>query len=235
MTPILIFKDERVIKLEKDTLKKMIPVYQNIYNSLKALGINPTLKEINTLVYEARSNHTLNFVSGFVLNKLVDNAMPYVVNGVAWPRNKVLEIIELPNIKPVIDALSVVAGGNFNFVFVNETKHAKIHLLDIVDNKIVALPNAITDIEAEHCHYTTTEKSAKLATDLQLICDAINNFDSHNDGFFFKYVPTVKDTGHNLSESTIPGLAACKSTGKFILSKYYIKYYENNGVLQKFF
>jgi hypothetical protein len=134
MNPVLLYTDTKSIQDSETILASAVETYQSIYNAIQAVGVTaPALSEIQQLILSAKKQSVSNddsvfgiagvanlgagFIANYVKNKLVDQAMPYVVNGISWPSSKVAEIITLPDLTVLSTALQPVWGGNYKNIF----------------------------------------------------------------------------------------------------------------------
>jgi hypothetical protein len=227
MTPVLIYTDTNAIEDAQDTLNNIAPIFQNVYSALKAIGITPTLKEIQALVQKAKAGHDDNFVREYVLDKKVQAVTPFQVNGLTFTTQAVKIMIAMPDISLIIVALKDVWGSNSNQVFTGSIKDVRIDLLSIKDDTISIIEDAETKIKAIYTQYTKTEASSKLAIQLQAVCDSLNAVNVSNDGIYEKKMPfeARNPYGHRVIE--LPGIAI--SEDGFIINPTYITRFERVG------
>jgi len=177
MTPVLIFTDNQRIATEKNLLNKVVPFFQSVYDAFKAIGVTVTIDEISNLSsWTISGRNTGDWVQDFTTNKMVDAAGPLVVAGITLNRTKFIELMDSkPDVTGVKNALR-----NANNVTNGNIKGIRKNLLSLTDDVISKISDSDAQIEAEFTYYTKTDASAQLATDLQLVCDAMNTFDNTN-------------------------------------------------------
>ncbi|WP_295714357.1 hypothetical protein [Mucilaginibacter sp.] len=220
MTPVLIFTDTQRITIEKNLLNKVVPLYQSIYDAFKAIGITVTLDEIFNLVsWTISGRNTGEWIQDFAINKIVDAAGPLVVAGITLNRAKFIELMDTkPNvtgIKTALNQVDNVINGNI--------KGIRKNLLGLTADVISKVTDSDAQIEALFTYYTKTDLSAQLATDLQLVCNAMNTFDSaHSSVLNEPDSHAFKDVGYT---GRYP--AAIKdSYGTFVISLDFIRAFE---------
>lgn len=194
MNPVLIFTDTETITNEKAFLNTALPVFQAVYDAFKAISITVSIQEINNLiVWTVNHNGAPNFVQEFAVNKLLDAAAPYVLNGITLGRDKIKDMMILPDVSGVNTALKGaynMRGYNFGAV--------RYNLLSLANDVISKVSDSDTQIEALFTYYTKTDASAQLATDLLVVCTAMNTFDAaHNNALIMVQPRVIKDFGKN--------------------------------------
>jgi hypothetical protein len=225
MTPVLIYTDAQAVADEIVTINKVVTLYQSVYTAIKAAGVTPTLAEIDNLVQLAKRGDTSNFINDYIVNKLLDAAAPYVLNGVTLTRDGVKNMMAVPNTSGIKTAL-----GPSSQIFTSRTNGARLNLLALASDVISKVSDANAQITTLYTYYTQNDSSAQVATDLQTVCDALNTFDGTYNNFFVKKTPPGKDlrTGNN-SGTIIPGLTLIG--GAFVIDLGFIRKYEQMGTL----
>ncbi|HVS92459.1 MAG TPA: hypothetical protein VHE59_10520 [Mucilaginibacter sp.] len=229
MNPVLLYTDTQRINDEQATLANVITAYQAIYDAIKAVGVTPTIAEINSLVSSARRQAPTDFVTPYIANKLADAATSFSVNGVTFTRAAFMSMIAVPDISGIMTALQPVTGNNAQRIFIRDAKGPRIDLLSLANDVISAVAGANDTITALFTYYTASDASATMATQLQAICDAINTFDGTNNGFVLQKMPTARRNQNGYYESAFPGLAVLD--GSFVVSLEFIRKYEQTGSL----
>ena len=179
MNPVLIYKNTDAIATAKSALELNLELFQDVYSAIKAIGITPTIAEIDGLLGQTARAAAPGFETEYAVNKLLDAAAPYNLNGVQLQRNRVKEMIVPPNVTGLKAALAGVSQ-------LPEGAARDTTLLVIVNDAIVKVPDADAQIEARYTHYTKTDAGAAMASSLQAVCDALNNFDAANDKRIFR-------------------------------------------------
>lgn len=178
MEPVLIYTDTNRINTEKNAFNKFPALFQSIYNAFKAINITVTIEEINNLIaWTVNHNGSPGYVENFAINKLLDAAAPYELNGVALSREKVRDMMVVPNTTAITQAL---AASYQNFM--GNIIGVRTALLSLANDTISKVADADTQITNEFTYYSKTDASAQLATDLLVVCAAMNAFDAaYND------------------------------------------------------
>jgi hypothetical protein len=229
MNPVLLYTDTQRIADEQTTLLNVVTLYQSVYNAIKAVGVTPSLTEINQLANAAKKQDPYNIVKEYIIDKLVIQAGPQSLNGLQLNRAAIKSMIAVPDINGIIGALQPVTGGGHQSLFVGDAKGVRLDLLTLSDDVVNEVPDADDKINKLHTYYTETEASAKLATELQAICDALNVFNASNEQLLTKRIPNASsyDRRFEGNESSIPGLFV--SRGKFVVSVTFIRKFEQVG------
>ena len=225
MESVLIFTDTHQIENEQDFLGDVIPVFQSVYDAFKVLNITTTVTEINNLInWSVNGNGAPNFIQEFAINKLLDAAAPYVLNGVPLTRESVKSMIVIPDVTPVINAIK--AGSS---IFNNSiVKGVRVNLLTLVEDVIAKSAGADDAIVSEFTYYTKTDASAALATSLQSVCNALNTHDAANKEAILKSLVDGKYPLRQM-QTPIPGIAIIEAT--FVPYLNYIQKFEQTGSL----
>jgi hypothetical protein len=184
MTPVLIYTDTKRIADEQAVLDNAVTLYQAVYNAIKAIGIQPTIAEIDNLVNLAKRQSTTDYVKDYVTNKVLDAATSFVVNGVTFTRNAFKSFMALPDYSGITTAL-MPSFALFNNN-ASDIKAINPALLSLTADVISKVSDADTQITNLYTYYTKTDASSAVATGLQTVCDALNTFDSGNNDFFSK-------------------------------------------------
>jgi hypothetical protein len=234
MIPVLLYTDTKRISDEQTTLSNIVPIYQAIYTAVKAAGITaPTLAEIDVLVQNAKKRSTADFVTDYVTNKLVSQVSPFVVNGVTLTSQAVKGMIAIPNTAAITTALQPVSGGQYQNIFIGESKASRLNLLSLAADVITAVADANAQITALFTYYTANDASTTIANQLQAVCDALNTFNGANSGIFASKIPTDEHNTFNNSylgmQTSIPGIAYFNNS--YVVSLPYMRRYEQLGTL----
>jgi hypothetical protein len=249
MDPVLLGTDAERITDEQETLANVVTLYQSVYNAILAVGITaPTLVEVDKLVQAAKTQQVGNadnyfsaisglknlapdFVTNYVTNKLVAQAMPFAMNGVQLTAAAVAKMIVVPDVSGITTALQPVTGGNAQNIFIGDAKATRLNLLSLAANVISAVAGADATIAALFTYYTVNDASASLATQLLAVCTALNTFDAANDNFFLLKMPPPPDTSYNAigTVTAFPGIAVLE--GEFVVDREFIENYERFGTL----
>ncbi|MBS1526712.1 MAG: hypothetical protein JST19_13730 [Bacteroidetes bacterium] len=230
MNPVLLYTDTKRITDEQTTLANVVTLYQSVYNAIKAVGITPTITEIDGLVRSARAQTPQDFINPYVANKIADSATSFVVNGVTLTRAAFQSMIALPNTSGILAALQPVWGANSQRVFIGDAKAARTDLLSLANEVIGAVAGANTTIANLFTYYTASDASAGMAAQLQAIADALNTFNGANSSFMAKNIPTIAMNQQGSYECGIPGLTI--SNGNFAVSMSFIRKYEETGIME---
>jgi hypothetical protein len=211
----------------------VVEVYQTIYNAIKAVGVTPTIAEIDSLVQSAKRQSTADFINSYIKGKLVQQLAPYQLNGVQMSQEFFMNGVVLPDTTGIKTALQPVWGYKADKVFEGDAKSARLNLLSLANDVISAVAGADATIASLFTYYTQSDASAAMAAQLQAVADALNTFDAANGAFMGKKVPTIEfKSNQGYYESTIPGLAV--DNGTFVLSLDFIRKYEQFGSLNFF-
>ena len=220
MTPVLIYTDTNRIAKEIDFLDDSIAPLQAVYNALASQNIPFTLTDISNLVgWTVNRNVPSNFVQDFVINRLLDAAAPYVLNGVPLTRDSVRNMLVVPDVSALITSLNAFIGlyGRYSGLAI------RIDLVSLSAGVISKVENADDTITTAYTYYTKTDASATLANSLQAVCDALNTHDASYNNSIVRFlvnnnVPSIQ---YNTS---IQGVAVVGST--FYPSLAYIQNFE---------
>lgn len=219
MNPVLIFTDTYRIDAEKEYLDEVAEYCNKLYNSFKTIGITVTLQDIaNVTSIFNRQNCNPNYLPNFVSEKLLDIAGGHTVNGITLQRDKVKDFMSIPNLS-IIE--QVVRGYNSLSEVEDDRSHTKgidLKFLTFDGDVIIKKTNADAQIEALHTHYTKTDKSAQMVTDIQPVATAINTYISAHPSKFQHEAAFVKNY------QNMPGLDY--RNGAFVVSLSFIRNYE---------
>lgn len=173
MDPVLILTDTPKITAEVAVLNKYVTIFQNVYDAYKAIGITVTIQEISNLVsYTKKGNGRPDFELEFAVDKLLTMAGSYIFGGVQLDEQKLRDMI----LRPDVTAVKTALYGVNNISSGEVGTGVRINLLQLTSDVISKVSGADATIAALYTHYTATDASAQLATDLQVAIDAINTF-----------------------------------------------------------
>ncbi len=224
MNPVLIYTDTATATREKAFLTAIVANFQATYNAIAALNVTPSLSEINTLIgFTVRRNGTPNFVQQYVIDKLLDMAAPYTVNGVTLTRDAFEKMIAVPDVTNLISALNA-AYNIFNRYGQNGVR---VDLLTLAGGIIAKAAGADAAIDALYAYYTKTDASATLANSLQNVCDAMN---THNAAYSNQMIIdlTVARQFEGQADTPLPGISVL--AGQFVPGLNYIRSFEAKNV-----
>jgi hypothetical protein len=242
MEPVLLYTDTDSITKTQTIIANAVPVYQGIYNAIIAVGVTtPTLAEIKSLIEQAAkqsvsnadavfginglANLATDFTTNYVKNKLVKQAMPYVVNGISWPAAKVAEIITVPNITGIITALQPVWGFNSQKVFIE--RHLEYFTyLTLAANVVGVVANAAATIAGIFTYYSQNDTSTALATSIQTMCDALNTY--------VTTYPAINIIQNFKTGSQLPGNAGARTVVPGVVLQYQTGFAIDYDFVKKF-
>jgi hypothetical protein len=219
MKPILIYKDEQKIKEEIAILDKMAIEFQTINTAFKAINVSVEISDITRLVLSTDAGSVTNRVQTYVVNKLLDAAAPFELNGLKITREAFRNMIAVPYTGEI--QTLVVAASRHLTHYVGGIRE---DLLSIIDGEVVKLPNANDKIATIYSYYTKTDKSAKLTESLQNICNAMNAFAKQHGNYFEKL---LTDHKRIYSQNMMPGLTIDRN--EIVVCHKYISDYERVG------
>ncbi len=172
MEPVLIYTDNSRIEEEKDHLYDSVEFLQELYDKFKKIGITATLKEMADVIQRGTSNNRLN---DFVSDKFLEQAGEPNFNGVPICRNKLKEMLAIPDLKEIGALLSEFPSRvNDRLSYV----HGRINLMEIVDDQVCKVSNADAAIEKEFTYFTETERTALFAKELLTVRDALKAWEA---------------------------------------------------------
>ncbi|MDP9076277.1 MAG: hypothetical protein M3O71_02540 [Bacteroidota bacterium] len=216
MDPVLIYTDTVRITKEKNTLNKVVNLFQSVFDAFAAINIPVTIQEISNLVHWTLSDQRTDFVQIFATNKVVDAAGPLTIGGILLSREKFMSLMDSePNVTGVKTALRAV--GN-TFGDSNEVRAARIDLLSLTGSTIAKVSDSDAQITALFTYYTASDAGAQLATDLLVICGALNDYNTAR--------PKTWGVQQN-TDFAVPGTQY--RNGSFALSLGYIRHFEQSG------
>ncbi len=225
MKSIVIYTDYRKIKEETAVLSNMTVAYQSINEAFREVKIIPTIEDIGRLLSSFDLRTIADKINSYVLNKLVDAASPYELNGITLTREAVQNMIATPNTDE-IKARIIESVRHFTA----DITGVRENLLTTVDGIIVKKPDAIDIITKIYSYSAKTEKSIQLAASLQKVCDSMNEFASHHGNYFDKLLTDYKRI---YSKDAMPGLTI--DNNMVVVCHKYIHAFEQNGGNRPYF
>lgn len=229
MEPILILKNTEAISTAKSALDLSVEIFQSVYDAFKGIGITLTLSELNSLISGVRVNGiNSDLITNFTVDKLLDAAAPYTLNGVQLQRSKVKEMIVPPDLNTVKAALTEASG--YEGVRIGQD----IALMTIDADTISKVSNSDTTIESRHTHYTQTDASTQLVSSLLSVCDVLNE---HNSAYNNVLILSIKEEERAFSnmyglqtpnpiKNILPGLVVLG--GQFKVNLSYVRAFESS-------
>jgi hypothetical protein len=203
MTPVLIYTDTEKIAQDKALLNRHLTVLQNAYNAFKAVGITPTLDELNSLLMQAlRGFDFPNNVQQYAIDKLMAMAGAYAYNSVPLNQQALRAQIVQPDLTTVNATLLAIRNVPSDAA---TGVGIRIDLLVLASDVISKVSDSDTQIETLYTYYTKTDASAQLATDLQAVADTINTFASTHTAIAAN--PFTGGGISTFSKSNVPGLS----------------------------
>jgi len=172
MEPVLIYTDTEKIIKSKAFLDSTIPAFQDIYDSFKAIGITPaTVQEMAFRVQIQQRDRSLDFLTKYVLDKLLVVAGTPSFNGVPISQDRLRELIAVPDLTSLTEALmrfpAYYDGGGIG---------SEPDLLQITEDVVEKKENTYTTLEARYTFYTKNDRGAMLATRLFSMAEQMNDY-----------------------------------------------------------
>lgn len=236
MEQILIYKDDKRINNVKQALNAEIPIFQGVYDAIISAGVMPTLHEIRHLAtITINGNTTHNMVESYIEKKLLDIAHKHDFNGISLNREAVKNMISLPDVTPIKNALQKLRQVSG----ISEMSNIPLDFFIISDGVISKAEAADSQIEGRFTYYAKTKASIELVKSLQNICDVLNSHDANYNKAIHKGV--LKDitqlgslrggqSGVDPTKQTdtpLPGIALYAN--QFVVSLTYIRKFEEAG------
>lgn len=192
MQPVLIYKDEKRISDEKAYLEKVIAYLQDLYNGFKNVSIEITLSELTSLGRKAnntsqqsKEKQIQNFVSEYLINKAGEPNF----NGVKISREKLKEMVEMPDLTNV----NAIVDGSWQWML---DGYAIVDEWLKLENDIINKSDtAYNKIEALYTHYTKNDFGAVLTTKIITLCTALDTYYAFGNDSGFIGAPTHSFTG----------------------------------------
>lgn len=165
MKPILIRKDDHLIKQEKENLQNMLVDGQAVLDHFKTVNIELTPVEIHDFLHK-HANHVVktNHVHNFITDKMIERAGRPEFNGVPIKKEKLADLIEIPDTTIIKKAIEDI-GSRWQHNTQSLTSF-KAKYVEVVDGKLNVKAGVQEAIEDQHTHYTKTERGYQVATKL---------------------------------------------------------------------
>lgn len=221
MNPILLYTNNEAIATEIAFYNNVAPYFQAMYDATQAIGLTPTLQDLNIFSQWARRPDCQRSLENYVKSGLLAKAGNVNFNGVAVDQNKLLDLIVIPD----LTAFKAAVNSSI-WAFSQRNNGVNNAYLQLVDNVVSVANTAAAAIAAKYTYYTTTDAGTTKANELQAICDTLNTYDAANGKPFYNGISANTFYGQNLP-IPLPGIDV--RDGVFVVSVSYIATYEANN------
>jgi len=166
LDPVLIRKDEHLIKAGKDQIAILVTDIQQIYDLFLEIGIKLSVAE----AYKFLLGRDAETVNDFVADKLVIKAGKPDFNGIPIKKEKIREMVEIPDISKIEATITKVKAS----WKATQIKHFDVSAIQAKDGKIIVSPAFEEDLVKKNSYYTEKEAGHKIANQLLTIATEIN-------------------------------------------------------------
>ena len=161
---IVIQHDEHHIAKAVKNADDMIKDGQHVYDMFAAIGVSVSVNEIHDLLHGDLTKKPSDHIQTMVTNKLVDKAGDVTLNGLPVKREKVKDMIEVPDTKHIVTRLGQIGKDWMNNV--NDAKKFVKSHVQIKDGKVIHADGFHDDLNSKHKHVTMTPRGAEIAAKL---------------------------------------------------------------------
>lgn len=159
---IIIQHDKHHIDNAIGNADDMISDGQQVYDMFKAMGVEVDLNEIQQLLHMDNHSHPSDYIRSIVADKLLAKAGTPTFNGIAINRQKLKDMIEVPDVSHIVTRVAQLQGHWGPKV----TKSFITGHVQIKDGKLTYADNFHDELNSKHLHTTRTKHSLHVAAKL---------------------------------------------------------------------
>jgi len=181
----LIFEDTQKIQEYINRLEVIKPLFQNVVDNLENMEIDPVISDIYILVLTFRQNNMSEkqiqqYIENYLREKLVDKAENASIGGVKVSRDKLLEMVELPDCKVFVNAISVLKERSSGYVELN------FNYYELIDTTVSIKESAQDEITELYRVYAITDKQIETYLIAKAVADKLNELESNCKHLLYK-------------------------------------------------
>ena len=187
----LVSRDTEKIKEYMSFLEKTCPFILNTFNCIKQTGVNPELSDVvnifnTTIMGSMQDKQYAQYIETFLREKLVASVPEPQISGIKISREKLLEMVELPDCKPIIDCLYKMKTATNN-------KRVNICFYTIEDGVVSVSSSAINSITDMFSFYVENKKALEVYNIVKTIVDSLNSLEEKSDTRKYESKDTAAD------------------------------------------
>ncbi len=156
MEKVLIYENTTGITSYAQKHTSIISDLQKIVDQFRAIGVVPTIMEINHIIQAMRQNNLedkaqLKYVENFIREKLADNIKHPEIGGIKLNRAKFMDMIEVPDCTNLVKVFQKI-------VYNHQAQDLNYSLYSMLDYQVILPDNSIELIREmeQHRKYATT-------------------------------------------------------------------------------
>jgi hypothetical protein len=172
MEKVLILRKEHEIKDHETGLKEVMPVLQKVVDEFNKLGINVQVTPglLSELFSKTRNAVNETIVTDFIKSLMIDSDTQYKVGNIPISKEKLIGLIDAPDIKAFMEAFSAVKSGLVGA----DGNGIAFSSFDIVDNKVQINQKQLDRFNSDNTFYAETKGEIECAKIIMTLCDALN-------------------------------------------------------------
>lgn len=190
----LIFEDTSRIKEYTQSLINNMPLLQNVIDNLENMEIEPVISELYILALTFRQNHMSEkqmqqYIEDYLRKKLVDKAENASIGGMKVSRDKLLEMVEIPDCRNFVNAFFKLKDKLHGVTQLN------LNYYELIDMSVSIKESAQGEIEEMFRTYATTDKQYETYLIAKAVADKLNELESKCNSSLYKVGrPTVANS-----------------------------------------
>lgn len=177
MSKKLLYRNTDEIKNTVKAVKETLPYLQEIDSQLKAINIEYGIKEIfNLISFEMRGIFSRN-IPNIIRDEYAKNVKNPAISGIPISMDKFKEMIELPELGALENAVENLAGYLSKINTNNKAYRVKEDNLYVIGKNKIAFSENYEDIITEkYSYYSKNKRQTELAEKLESAKDALNTY-----------------------------------------------------------
>lgn len=175
----LIFEDTNKINMYISSLKRNIPLLQDVIDCTNKMEITPDISEIYMLCLTFNQNNFNEtqiqlYVDDYLRGKIVDKMENASIGGVKIRRDKLLEMVGVPDCAIFVNVLHKLQ----NVVRWSELGGFDLNYYELIDSVVTIKESAKGEISEIYRIYATTEKQYETYLIAKSVADKLNELES---------------------------------------------------------
>lgn len=173
----LIFEDTFKIQEYMNYLNNNMPLLQNVIDRLENMEIDPVISEIHILALTFKQNNMSEkqmqqYIEDYIREKLVDKTENATIGGMKVSRDKLLEMVEVPDCKNFVNAFYKLRDKLY---WVNQLN---LNYYELIDTSVSIKESAQGEIAEMFRTYATSDKQYETYLIAKSVADKLNELES---------------------------------------------------------
>jgi len=173
----LIFEDTPKIQEYMKSLNNNMPLLQSVIDRLENMEIDPVISELYILALTFKQNNMSEkqmqqYIEDYLREKLVDKAENATIGGIKVSRDKLIEMVEVPNCKDFVNAFYKLKDNLHGVTQLDFNKY------ELIDTVVSIKESAQGEVAEMFRTYATTDKQYETYLIAKAVADKLNELES---------------------------------------------------------